>query len=234
MTGTCAGRLPASDAAAMHRAPLPLIDPSARRGNVASGACHPTFHRPPRPARAARRAGRPRRQPALVLAPGDARTSSRPSTPTLWESTGGDPVRLLGAVGRGAARRAGRGRGVPRRGSRAAHADLDGLPDRRPLVPAPARRGRRRSGRDRLLLAGVRHHRRAAAVLRRPRHPGRRPPQGRQRPRRADHRRRPALPARLLQAVAVPRGLAAGELPGPRPRRAADLAAARGERRAAR
>ena len=44
----------------------------------------------------------------------------------------------------------------------------------------------------------------------------------------------PALPARLLQAVAVARGLAAGDLPGPRPRRAADLAAARGGRHAAR
>ena len=42
----------------------------------------------------------------------------------------------------------------------------------------------------------------------------------------------PALPPRLLQAVAVPRGLAAGALPGPRPRRAAALAAARGRRRA--
>ena len=46
-----------------------------------------------------------------------------------------------------------------------------------------------------------------------------------------DHRRRPALPARLLPAVAVPRGLAAGDLPGPRPRRPAALAAARGRRR---
>ena len=74
---------------------------------------------------------------------------------------------------------------------------------------------------DRLLLARVRHHRGAAAVLRRPRHPGRRPPQGGQRPRRADHRRRPALPARLLPPVALARRLAAGALPGPRPRRAA-------------
>ena len=53
----------------------------------------------------------------------------------------------------------------------------------------------------------------AAAVLRRPRHPRRRPPQGGLRPRRADRRRRPALPARLLPAVAVPRRLAAGALP---------------------
>ena len=86
------------------------------------------------------------------------------------------------------------------------------------LPDAPAR--------HRLLLAGVRHRRRAAAVLRRPRHPRRRPPQGRQRPRRADHRRRPALPPRLLHPVALARGLAAGALPQPRPRRpAADPAA---------
>ena len=87
---------------------------------------------------------------------------------------------------------------------------------------------------DRLLLPGVRHHRGAAAVLRRPRHPRRRPPEGRQRPRRPAGRRRPALPRRLLQAVALPRGLAARAVPRPRPRRAADLAAPRGERRARR
>ncbi len=45
-------------------------------------------------------------------------------------------------------------------------------------------------------------------------------------------RRRPALPARLLQAVALAGGLAAGDLPGARPRRAADLAAARRRRHA--
>ena len=37
-----------------------------------SGACHSTIHRPPRPARLAGCPGRPRRQPAVVLAPGDA------------------------------------------------------------------------------------------------------------------------------------------------------------------
>ena len=44
-------------------------------------------------------------------------------------------------------------------------------------------------------------------------------------------RRRPALPRRLLQAVALPRGLAARAVPRPRPRRAADLAAPRDQRR---
>ena len=62
----------------------------------------------------------------------------------------------------------------------------------------------------RLLLPGVRHHRGAAAVLRRSRHPRRRPSQDRLRPRRPDRGRRPAVPARLLPAVPVARGLAGG------------------------
>ena len=77
------------------------------------------------------------------------------------------------------------------------------LPDRAALVPGPVGQLADAPGGDRLLLARVRHHRGAAAVLRRPRHPGRRPPEGRQRPRRAADRRRPALPARLLHPVAV-------------------------------
>ena len=83
---------------------------------------------------------------------------------------------------------------------------------------------------DRVLLARVRHHRGAAAVLRRARHPGRRPSEGGQRPRRAADRRRPAVPARLLHPVAVDRGLAGRALSGLRPERAAALAAARRQR----
>ncbi len=83
---------------------------------------------------------------------------------------------------------------------------------------------------DRVLLPGVRDHRGAAAVLRWSRHPRRRPPQGRQRHGRADHRGRPVLPARVLPPVAVARGLAAGDLSGQRPRRAAAHAAARRRR----
>ena len=158
----------------------------------------------------------------------------RAMDPDLWESTHRDPVRLLGAVSRRAADRAGRRPQVPRDG-RAGPRGPRRLPQRRPLVPAQGRAtaaGRGPDG-DRLLLPGVRHHRGAAAVLRRARHPRRRPPQDRLRPRRADHRRRPALPARLLPPVAVPRGLAAGDLPGPRPRRAAAVAAPRGRRQPA-
>ena len=58
--------------------------------------------------------------------------------------------------------------------------DLRRLPGRAALVPGerpgPSAAG---AGGDRLLLARVRHHRGAAAVLRRAGHPGRRSPQGR-------------------------------------------------------
>ena len=124
--------------------------------------------------------------PRTCGGPGTRRRRSvfREVDPALWESTGRDPVKLLGAVGRArfdelAARR--RLPGPPRCGA----GRPGGVPLRRPLVPAP---GRRRSRGHRVLLARVRHHRRAAAVLRRPGHPGRRPPQGRQRPGRADRR----------------------------------------------
>ena len=186
----------------------------------------PSIHRPSRPPPGAGPAGRPGGQPAVVLAPTDpgrlrrrrpagvGRRGPRPRTPPRR----GRP----GAVGR-----ARRGRRL-RPAARCREGRPRRLPERRPLVPAQGRR--RRAPRDRLLLAGVRHHGRAAAVLRRPRHPRRRPPQGRQRPRRPARGRRPALQERVLQAVAVARGLAGGDLPGPRPRRAAPVAAARGRR----
>ena len=139
------------------------------------------------------------------------------------------------AAGRGPCPSVGRARdrrGVrttPGRGSRRSRV----LPDRAAVVPAGLRRPRARrvlAAPDRLLLTGVRDQRRTPAVLRRSRDPRRRPPQGGQRPRCADHRGRPALPARLLQAVAVPRGVAAGDLPGARPGRVADLPAPRARR----
>ena len=102
-------------------------------------------------------------------------------------------------------------------------------PSRAGTRRGPAGRGRRPAG-DRLLQPRVRHHRGAAAVLRRPRHPGRRPPQDGLRPRRADRRRRAVLQDRLLQAEPQPRRLAAGDLPGARPRRPAAQPAARGRR----
>ncbi len=184
----------------------------------------PTFHRPSRPAPGADRPRRARGQPAVVVAPTHPGRLRRGGCRPVGRQRP-RPGRAARRGRAGAPRRAGRRHGLPRpargrpRGPRA-------LPRRRPLVPAEGG-PRRRPGRDRLLLARVRHHRGAAAVLRRPRHPRRRPPQGGQRPRRPDHRRGAALPARLLQAGALGRGLAAGDLPGARPRRAADLAAAR-------
>jgi starch phosphorylase len=130
-------------------------------------------------------------------------------------------------------RRPGGGRARPDPAARGGVARAAG-PSWRPTATSSATAARCARRPHRVLLAGVRHHRGAAAVLRRPRHPRRRPPQGRQRPRRADHRRRPALPQRLLPAVAVARRLAAGDLPGARPARPADHAAARGRRAALR
>ena len=86
-------------------------------------------------------AGRPGRQPALVLAPARRRTSSPRSTPRCGRRSAHDPVRLLGAVAPRAAGRARRGRRLPA-AARRREADLDGVPHRRPLVPAQGRRRR--------------------------------------------------------------------------------------------
>ena len=203
------------------------LDRSKHSGLAFSRASDPTIHRPPRPARAA----------ALRWAtwPPTSAWSWHPETQDVfaaldaevWRRSGHDPVKTLGAVSTARLRGAGRGQAL-RAAARARARRPRAVPHRRPLVPEEGRR-RRASG-DRLLLAGVRHHLGAAAVLRRPRHPRRRPPQDGQRPRRAAHRRRAALPARLLPPGALARGLAAGDLPGARPRRAADHAAARGRR----
>lgn len=161
----------------------------------------------------------------------ETRELFRSVDPEVWSAVGEDPVRLLGEVP--AAR-------WPRsRPTGASYAGWATSPttcattSRPALVPERAV-ARRRLGpaarRDRVLLARVRHRRRAAAVLRRARHPGRRPPEGRQRPRRATGRRRPVLPARLLPAVALPGRLAAGALPAARPGRAGRLPAPRAGR----
>ncbi len=162
---------------------------------------------------------------ATSAGPGTSRPGSCSTSidPELWQESRRDPVALLG-------------RGQPRSASRRS-------PPTPPSSPAPtrcattcaptsaSRAGTRRSaGRpahDRLLLAGVRHRGRPAAVLGRPRHPRRRPPEERLRPRPAARRRRPVLPLRLLQAGDLRRRLAAGDLPGPRPRRPAALGAPR-------
>src|SRR6476661_8023388 len=81
--------------------------------------------------------------------------------PAAWAASGGDPIAMLSAL--------------PSARIAALAADGD---FRRRLGDAELVRGPgRRPGLDRVLLARVRHHRRAAAVLRRPGHPGRRPPE---------------------------------------------------------
>ncbi len=90
--------------------------------------------------------------------------------PDLWESTGHDPVGLLGAVDRARFDELARDKKFLKR-LKAARADLEAYltGDRW----YQKRVGRRRSPGDRLLLARVRDHRGAAAVLRWPRHPRR-------------------------------------------------------------
>ena len=141
----------------------------------------------------------------MVLARADPRPVRR-AGPQALEGRPARPGRAARRPGPGPARRARRRPRVRRAGQRRRRRP-GRLPARAGLVHQARGRGgrRRRAARDRLLLGGVRHHRRAAAVLRRPRHPGRRPPQGRLRPRRADRRGGPVLQDRLLQAVAVSR-----------------------------
>ena len=182
--------------------------------------CAPSADSPSAPSsRPTGRAGRARRQPALVLAPADPGPVRRGRPRAVARPTATTRSRCCRPVG-------------PER--------LAQLAARR-RVPGAARRGRAALT---AYLTGARwYQRRLAAGDRLPAaigyfspefgitavlpqysgglgHPGRRPPQGRQRPRRADRRRRPALPQRLLPPVAVPRRLAAGDLPGPRPARA--------------
>ena len=134
--------------------------------------------------------------------------------PEEWDATHHDPVRLLGLV-------------APERlealaADRASCASsARSTPSSPRYLSQPRWFQRREAGQPaaarRLLLARVRHRRGAPAVLGRPRRAGRRPPEGRLRPRRAARRRRPVLPPRLLPPGAVSRRLAAGALPRPRP-----------------
>ncbi len=157
----------------------------------------------------------------------------RDVAPELWAEQGKDPVGLLGEVPSA--------RLAELAADAAFVARADGLRDELRAYLAEPRwyqASRRATPRhDRLLLAGVRDRGGASAVQRRPRHPGRRSPEERIRPRRADRRRRAVLPRRLLPPGDLARGLAGGELSGARPRRPADGRAAQrrrlgGERRA--
>ena len=117
--------------------------------------------------------------------------------PAGLAAAAGNPVAMLAAAPAGSARGA---RGRPRlpRAHGARRIPPGGAPECAGLVRHAARCARR----DRLLLARVRPQRGAAAVLGRPGNPGRRPPQGSQRPGRADRRHRALLPQRLLPAAA--------------------------------
>ena len=196
------------------------IDPRIRLPS--SRASDWTIHSPARPPPGAERPERPGRQPALVLAPGDAgRLRSRGP-----QGMGGD------RAGPGQAPR--RRRPGPARGG-----------GRRRDLPRDARRG---TGRPRGLTGDRWFQRRQAAEV-----PGRSrtsprssasprccrstPAASASSPVTTSRRRATSAcrssawacsPARLLPAGAVPRGLAAGDLPGPRPRRPADLDAPRG------
>ena len=183
---------------------------------------HPNIHRPPCPCRVAGSAGPPRLELALVVEQGDARTV-RVDGPGPVGADRREPRAHARRARSGATRRARGRRGVRRARARRGRA-AGCLPRRRPLVPAP---GGREAERHRVLLAGVRCRRLAPPVLRRSRHPGRRPPQERLRPRRAAHRRRPVLPGRLLPPVDRRRRLAARELPAARPVRSRPDTAAR-------
>ena len=129
-----------------------------------------------RSARAADAARRARDEPALVVAPGDPRPVRVARPGAVADAATATRSQVLGEVSRPS--------GWPRwprtasscAGCRTSSTTCsDYLTQPRWYQSA----GRRGAGRvDRLLLAGVRHHRGAAAVLRRPRHPGRRPPQG--------------------------------------------------------
>ena len=163
---------------------------------------HPSLQRPHRPARPHRRSRRPRQQPALVLAPADPRPLPEHRPEALGQGAQGPGPPALRALRRRSSP-ASRPTTSSSSAVTAAKEDLRHLPHRAALVPGLGRAGRgRRPQGDRLLQPRVRHHRGAAAVLRRSRHPRRRPPQDGLRPRRADRRRRPVLQDRVLQAVA--------------------------------
>ena len=130
--------------------------------------------------------------------------------PAAWDASGGDPITMLSALRPERLAALAADQGFLARLDAAAQI-LGGYL----TGPRWFQRDRRERAaghgavRDRLLLTRVRHHRGPAGVLRWPRHPGRRPPQGRERPGCAADRRRAAVPARLLHPVAV-RGRLAG------------------------
>ena len=169
------------------------------RSLVSTGASSSSVHRPRGAARTPDAPVPARDEPPVVLAPGDARPL-RDARPRALAELRRRPGQ---GAGRGLGRAAGRaGQGPQVRPAAAGRRRRPGgVPHDPALVPVARGRG---AGEHRLLLGGVRHHRGAAAVLRRPGHPGRRPPQGRLRPRRPADRRRAALPRPATSRRACP------------------------------
>ena len=128
--------------------------------------------------------------PATCAGPGTRRrrTSSRPSTPSCGSRAGTTRCACSAPWAGPGSRSWPRDERLPRAARRRP------TPTSSATSPATAgtsaRPAPRRPRAIALLLPGVRHHLGAAAVLRRPRHPRRRPPQGGQRPRRPADRRR--------------------------------------------
>ena len=150
----------------------------------------------------------------------------RDVAPELWAEQGKDPIGLLGEVPSA--------RLAELAADAAFVARADGLRDELRAYLAEPRWYQALDGDAPGTIAyfspGVRDRGGAPAVQRRPRHPGRRSPEERVRPRRAHRRRRPVLPRRLLPPGDLARGLAGGELSGARPRRPADGRAAQRRR----
>ena len=205
-----------------------LLDRSKKWPSVLVRASVQTIHRPSCPARAPGGAGRPGRQPALVVAPAHPGRVLLDRPRAVAPRSSRRPGALPRCRGPRAARRAGRGRRLPRRASAprtptcsATSPRTAGTPARPATTPrAPSRTSRPSSASPSVLpqysgglgiLAG--DHLKASSDLGIPL-----------------VGRRPVLPPRLLQAGARPRRLAAGELPRPRPRRAAADRAPRGRR----
>ena len=157
----------------------------------------------PAPPRAARGA---REQPLVQLGPADARAVRAPPSAALGRGRP-QPEGAAEADRREAARRRRRRFGLPQQLQphplRVRHLSQRAAAPRRVGV-APAERPRR------LLLRRVRLPREPADLLRRPRHPRRRPLQGGERHAAAVRRRRAPLPAGLLLPDDRHRGRAAG------------------------
>ena len=143
-------------------------------------------------------------QPALVLGPGHA--GPVPAlAPEPWARTH-NPIAVLQAAANEPDRLAEHAESILER-----YADLEQY-----LQPPAPRRGR---AAHRLLLRRVRHHRIAADLLGRPGRPGWRSSEGRQRPRAAAGRGRPAVSLRLLPPGHRRHRLPARGLRSPRHRR---------------